>query len=43
MYNGCAVIGDRYACRRCNPGNCGDEVEDGVPNVDIGCLFDNKS
>ncbi len=34
---------NRNACRRGCSGDCGDEVEDGVPNVDIGGLFDDKA
>lgn len=42
MYNECAVIEDRYACKRCNLRNCADEVKDDISNVDIRCLFDDK-
>ena len=30
-------------CRRGYPGNCGDKVEDGVPDVEIGGFVNNKS
>ena len=43
MRDGSGVEGDRNAYRRGGSGNCDNEVEDGVLDVDIGGLFDDKS
>ncbi len=43
MRNRSAIEGDRNACRRVGSGDCDNEVENGIPDVDIGGLFDDKS
>lgn len=43
MRDGSAIKGDRNACRRGGSGDCDNEVENGVSDVDIGGLFDDMS
>lgn len=43
MRDGRAIEGHRHARWRGRSRDCGDEVENGVSNVDIGGLFDDKA
>jgi len=43
MRNRSAIEGDRNTCRRGCSRDCDDEIEDGVLDVDIRGIFDDKA